>query len=32
MALLTDHGYEILHDLYHTQEQPDGILAAGRLS
>lgn len=31
-ALLTDHGYEILHDLYHTQEQPDGILAASRLT
>jgi FkbM family methyltransferase len=30
MALLTDHGYEILHDLYDTQEQPDGILAARR--
>jgi FkbM family methyltransferase len=32
MALLTDHRYEILHDLYDTQEQPDGILAARRLS
>ena len=32
MALLTDHGYEILHDLYDTREQPDGILAASRLT
>jgi FkbM family methyltransferase len=32
MALLTDHRYEILHDFYYTQEQPDGILAACRPS
>lgn len=31
-ALLTDHGYEVLHDLYDTREQPDGILAATRSS
>jgi FkbM family methyltransferase len=31
-AVLTDHGYEILHDLYETQEQPDGILSAIRLT